>query len=543
VSRTRTLTVGVALAALFVSAVPAGAATDTFAAEAASAGVSLTIAGEDALEVGSTFASAIPGQALAIATPAALGGEAFGQREAESDGPEVSDPEAGAARCEGEVPPPFDGLIGVGLACADAFASGAEPAALATAGLAEANVLTLDGEVGEGLAELIATLPLDEIVAQVQEQLLDQLDDAFGDVRAQCLEALEPLNVGGLLDPVLEPLEGASPEEMAALIAQLRDLLGATVPVSCEVLAELAELIVGGELLDTIASGAIVDQLTGAEGLISISLLETEAGVGADDLEVSAIAGPADGAIRITLDIPLLEELLGDLLRAVLEPVLGSLQELLAPVADAAAEIPELGPLVADLLASGDLGALLAGPLLDVGVAPGSAAAIGEFATGDLEGAAEPALVALDGALFDLPVLAGLDDLLDDAARELDDALLAELRSSPLADLVAVELLPADVEDDEIGGLSGIRATSGTASVQVLGVLEEEAGGALFDLDVAPATAGVGLGAEVVPAGPEPTPATPTPTPTPASLPVTGGSAAIVGLLALGAAAALRRRD
>jgi hypothetical protein len=544
VSRTRTLTVGVALAALLATAVPAGAATDTFAAEAASAGVSLSIAGEDALDVGSTFASAVPGQALGIATPAALGGEGFGERVAESDGPPVSDPEEGEDRCEGEAPAEFTDLISGGLACADAFASGAEPAATATAGLGEASVLELDGQVGEGLAELIATLPLDEIVAELEDNLIDELEPAFDELVGGCIEALGEENIGGALDDILAELEEGFPEDFDPLFDSIDTLLGADVPTVCNVLEEFADLLFGEEtLLGTITDEQVVDLLTGQDGLISITFLETESGVGADDTEVVAYAGPANGAIRITLDIPLLEELFGDLLEAVLAPVLGSIQELLAPFADAAAEIPELGPIVADLLSSGELGALLEGPLLDVGVAPGEAAVIGDRETGDLEGEANPALVELDGALFDLPVLAGLDDALDDVARELDDQLLAELRDSPLGDLVSVELLIGDVEEDEIGGLPGLRATSGTASVQVLGVIEEEAGGALFDLDVAPATAGVGFGETTAqPAGPDPEPAAPT-QPAPASLPVTGGSAALLGLLALGAAAALRRRD
>jgi hypothetical protein len=540
VSRTRTLTVGVALAALVATAVPAGAATDTFATEAASAGISLSVAGEDALDVGSTFASAVPGQALGIATPAALGGEGFGERVAESDGPEVFDPAEGEDRCEGEAPAEFSDLISGGLACADAFASGAEPAATATAGLGEGSLLQLDGEVGEGLAELIATLPLDQIVAELEDNLLSELDPAFDELVAGCETALGEEGLGGPLGQVLDGLEDGLPDDFGPLLDALDGFEG-DLPLVCDVLGELAELLSGEDsLLGTITDEQVVDLLTGQDGLISITFLETDAGVGADETEVVAVAGPADGTMQIALDIPLLEELFGDLLEAALAPVLERIQGILQPVGDAVREIPELGPIVADLVTSGGTGALLDGPLLDVAVAPGSAAVIGERATGDLEGAAEPALVELDGALFNLPVLAGLDDLLDDVARELDDQLLAELRDSPLGDLVAVELLVGDVEEDEIGGLPGLRATSGTASVQVLGVIEEETGGALFDLDVAPATAGVGFG-EVTPPAEEP-PSPPTQPAQSGTLPVTGGGAALVGLLALGAAAALRRR-
>jgi hypothetical protein len=540
VSRTRTLTVGVALAALVATAVPAGAATDTFATEAASAGISLSIAGEDALDVGSTFASAVPGQALGIATPAALGGEGFGERVAESDGPDVFDPEEGADRCEAEAPAEFSDLLSGGLACADAFASGAEPAATATAGLGEGSLLELDGQVGEGLAELIATLPLDQIVAELEDNLLGELEPAFGELVAGCETALGEEGLGGPLGEVLGGLEEGLPDDFGPLLEALDGFEG-DLPLVCDALGELAELLAGEDsLLGTITDEQVVDLLTGQDGLISITFLETDAGVGADETEVVAVAGPADGTMQIALDIPLLGALFGELLDAALEPVLERVQAILGPVGEGVREIPEFGPIIADLVASGETGVLLDGPLLDVAVAPGEAAVIGERATGDLEGAAEPALVELDGALFDLPVLAGLDDLLDDVARELDDQLLAELRDSPLGDLVAVELLVGDVEEDEIGGLPGLRATSGTASVQVLGVIEEETGGALFDLDVAPATAGVGFGEIAPPAEEQPGP--PTQPAQSGTLPVTGGGAALVGLLALGAAAALRRR-
>jgi MYXO-CTERM domain-containing protein len=541
VSRTRRLTVGVAVLALLGAAVPAGASTDSYAAEAASAGLALSLAGNDVLEIGSTFASVVPGEALALAIPVALGGTPIGGREASSEGAEVADPADPAERCLAAVPAPLDALVGAGAACADAVAEGDQPFAAAAAGLAEANVLSLEGEVLEPLAELIATLPLTELVDAVEDQLLEQLEGAFGDVRAACLEALAPLNVGGLLDPVLGPLQEAAPDEVAALLATLDGLLAGAVPAACEVLGELADLLLDGDLLGSVASGALLEQLTGAAGVLDVSLLETEAVAGVEDDEVLAVAGPGDGIVEITVDVPLLDELLGDLLGAVIGPVLVELTALLAPVADAVTAIPELGPVVAELLTSGEVADLLEGPLLSIGVAPGSAAVSGDLTTGDLEGVADAALVDLGGALFSLPVLAGLDDALNELGGLLDETVLAELRASPLREVVSVTLLEEDVEDGEVGGLEGLVATSGAASVELLGALEAEAGAPLLELDVAPASAGVGLTVPVEPSGPDPTPATPSPTP--ASLPVTGGGAAFVGLLALGAAAALRRRD
>lgn len=551
-SRTRTLTVGVAAAALILSAVPASAATDTFAAEADAGALTLSLAGNDVLEIASSYASAVPGEALASAVPVAVAGTGIGDRRALSDGPVVSDPADPDDRCLASVPSPLDAILGAGLVCADATADGAQPFAVATSGVGEIGLLSLEGEVLAPLADLLATLPIGALVDAVEEQLLDRISDAFGDVREACLSALDPLNIGGLLAPVLDPLRAATPAQIAALLDTVEGLISGLLPTACDVLGSVADLLLDGDLLGSITSGDLLAELTGADGLVTVSLLETEALAGAEDGEVVALAGPTNGVIEITVDVPLLDDLLGDLLADVLAPVLAQLTTLLAPVADAVSAIPELGPLVAGLLTSGDVSDLLDGPLLSLVVAPGGAAVVGDLATGDLEAEAEAALVELDGALFSLPVLAGLDDALNQVGGLLDGTVLSVLRDSPLGELVSVTLLEESVDDAEVGGLEGLQATSGTASIELLGVVGAVAGAPLLELDVAAATAAVGLGDDVVPSGPEPTPpgttpvppATPTgATPTPASLPVTGGSAAVVGLLALAAAAALRRRD
>jgi hypothetical protein len=545
VSRTRTLTAGLAVAALLVTAVPASAATTTFAAEASSDGLTVSLAGNELLEAAGTFASAVPGEALAVAIPVAIGGTPIGEREAASDGPAVFDPAEGEDACLAEVPEPLASLLGAGVACADAYAEGDIPAAGATAGVGQLNVLQLDGADLGPINELLATLPLDDLLEVVEGQLLAQLSEAFGDVRTECIAALQPLNIAGLLDPVLEPLADASPEEIAALLETLDTLLVGAVPLACEILGDIADVLLGGDLFEAITSGDILAQLAGAEGVLSITLIETASDVARDGDDVVAVAGPAEGgAIRVVVDIPLLDELIGDLLEGAIAPVLAALTDLLAPVADAVEPLPEVGPIVADLLTSGSLGALLEGPLLSVGIAPGEAFAEGDLSTGETGGVASPALAEFGGTLFELPVLEGLDDALNAIAQSLDDNLLAALRDSELADVVSVELLPGSVEDAEVGGLSGTQATSGTASLELLGVITETAGGPLLAVDVAPALAGVGIGTvtdtttPVEPSGPDATPVTPTPE----QLPVTGGGAALLGLAALGAAAALRRR-
>ncbi|WP_052666950.1 hypothetical protein [Nitriliruptor alkaliphilus] len=551
-SRTRTLTAGLAVAALLLTAVPAGAATEIFAAESSSAGVTVSLAGNEVLEAAGTYAAVVPGEALAIAIPAAVAGTPIGDREAASDGDAVFDPEDDADRCLAAVPPPLDAVLGARVACGDAYAEGGVPAAAATAGVGQLNLLDLDAEDLDAVLDLIATLPLDELLAAVEEELLAELLVAFEDVRAECVDALTALG-SVLLDDLIAALADASPDEIADILAPLGGILetlDAELPTACDVLLDLAELLVDGDLIGSITDGDILDALAGAEGVLSITLIETASDAVRDGDDVLADAGPADGgAIAIVVDIPLLDELIADLLADVLGPVVEAIGELLEPVAAIVEDIPELGPILADLLTSGSLGALLEGPLLAIGIAPGEAFAEGDLSTGETDGESSPSLVELGGTLFELPILAGLDDAINELAATLDSTLLAALRDSPLADIVAIELLPGSVEDAEIGELAGTLATSGTASVEVLGALADAADGPLLAVDVAPAMAGVGLGVidttdpvtppPVVPPGPDPV----TPTPAPAPLPVTGGGAALLGLAALGAAAALRRRD
>lgn len=544
-SRTRTLTAGLAVAALMLTAVPAGAATETFAAEASSAGVTVSLAGNELLEAAGTFAAVVPGEGLAIAIPAAVAGTPIGDREAASDGDAVFDPTDADDRCLADVPAPLNAILGAGVACADAYAEGDVPAASATAGVGELNLLDLDSGDLDAVLDVLATLPLDDLLEPIEAQLLAPLNEAFGELREECANVL---SLGGLLDPIVDPIRDASPETIGALL----DALELVLPTVCDLLLDVVDVLTGGDLIDSITSGDILDALSGAEGVLSITLIETGSDAVRDGDDVLAEAGPADGgAIAIVVDIPLLDELLEGLLLDVLTPVIEELQGLLEPVTDLVNEVPEVGPIVAGLLTSGSLGALLDDPLLSIGIAPGEAFAEGDLSTGETDGEASPALVELGGSLFALPILAGLDDAINELAATLDSTLLAALRDSPLVDIVSIELLPASVVDAEVGELDGTLATSGTASVEVLGALADAAGGPLVAVDVAPALAGVGLGV-LDETEPTPTPVTPTPvvpsgpdptTPAPAPLPVTGGGAALLGLAALGAAAALRRRD
>lgn len=608
-ARIRTLTIGVAVAALVATAVPAGAAETTFAARAASAGLTLDLAGTDLLDLGATRAAIVPGEARAIVAPLALGGTPVGDRDAQSDGPRVTDPAAGSDRCEGVIPAPLSSIIGAGLSCGDASAEGDVLEASATGGVAELSVLNVDSAQLGDLTHLLATLPLDAILDPVQAELDGELAGLLDQVGDACVSALGVLNLdgggeggslpgdldgvigelegvldglglggllggggdgggdgdaGGLLDPVVGLLSTASAADpLTDLLGQLTDVLDSitgTLPVACDVLGDLTDALTGGDLLIDLTSGELLGALAGAEGALTVTLLATESAVARDGDTVHAAAGPADGgAVRIALDIPLLDDLLEPVLVGAIAPVLSELQTLLAPLNDVTSDIPVVGDLVSSLLTEGTIGELVDGPLLAVGVAPGSATATGDLGTEETSGTATNAVVTLDGSLFALPVLAGLDDGLNDVSRRLDTALLSELRATPLVDLVSVTLLPRSVEDTELEGLAGTLATSGTASVQVLSAI----GDPLIDLDAAPATAAVGVGpldgttpggpgVPVVPSGPDgPSPASPSQPGGPTSpdgsparpgLPATGGGAALLGLAALGAAATLRRR-
>lgn len=549
--RVRPTTAGLAAVAVLVAtATPAAAQSSTAvsAAEAGAAGVTLTVAGTEVLTIAESAAAAVPGEAAALGNPLAIGGTPIGDRSAESEGAAVADEGCTTP----EVPAPLSNLVDLGLACADVAADGDARSASATAGVAEVALLQLDGGDLGPLADLLDTLPLEDLLGTLEDQLLGQLgaaDGVFGDVREQCVDGLETL-LGPIsatvLQPLIDQISAADPTDvLAGLLTSVDDLVGGLLPTACDVLGDLAELVTGDGLVAGIGDGDLLGALDGTAGLLTVTLLETSSAVDRDGDAVTATAGPGDaGTIALALDVPLLGDVLRDLLVGALTPITGALDGILAPLDDAVSGIPVLREIVAPLLTSGDLGAVVDGPLLQVGIAPGSASASGDLAELTTDGLSQPALVALDGALLSLPVLSGLDEALDAAVGQLDSQLLSVLRDSPLGDLVEVSLLPGDVEDGPVRGLPGTRATSGTASVSLLGVL----GDPLLDLQVAPAVAAVGVDA-VTPDTPEapeaPEPPVTTAGPDPQPLPVTGAGAgaALFGLLALGSAGLLRRRE
>lgn len=560
-----TLAGATAAALVLTAAAPAAADTlDAYTGQAGTAGLTLDVLGQSLLEVAASDAEVLlvgdDGEAAAQVVPLALGGQAPLDRFARSEGATVVDPDEDA--CEAALPGELSPLVSGGLLCGVATATGDDPSASAVGGVAELGVLSVDGEGLGGITDLLGSLPLDDLLGQLESQVLGQLrTGVLDDVRDQCVSALQTLISSegtGLLDPLLgalDPLLGTLTDlvddlatatgsaEIDALLGEITDLLDDPAPTVCGVLDTVTDLLTG-DLLGTITSGDLSDALGDADGVVTVSLLDTASELDRDGDTVTATSGPADGgAIRIAVTIPILGDVLAGLLEDAVAPLLTQLQDALAPVGDVTSSLPVVGDLVGPLLDSGTTGQVLDGSLLSVGLVPGSASVTGDLDDGTTSGEASPAVVELGGTLFALPVLSGLDDALDGVSRALDDALLSQLRDTPLVDLVDVTLLPEEVEETTLDGFPGTRATSGTASVRVLAI----AGDPLLDLQVAPATAALGIG-EVEPEEPgdEPTPEAEDPQPVgpagpePEPLPVTGGGL-LFGLLALGAAGLLRR--
>jgi hypothetical protein len=578
---------GFAAATLLFAAVPAGASDDTFAATADAGGLSLSIAGNAVLDLATTSAAVTPGEAAAVAIPGAVAGEGIGDLEAISSGPVVAE-----EACAGAIPAPLSSIIALEGFCGEVVADGSGPQASATAGVLGAGVLDLGtAELGE-LQALLTQLGLADLLTQVSSPIVD---DLLGTLAAeagdQCLAVLGTDLDGLLLSDLdgLDGLVGALPgaEELLtdpgatlgdlvgtiggtlglasaqsaslvqaaavdlALLDGLLDLLDdlddSIVPTVCGLLQDLVDLLDGTLLTVTTADlSAALGDLT---GVATVQLLETISEAGADGDEVAAFAGPT-GAASVTVDLPLLDEVLGDLLDDLLGELLGSLDGALTPVLTALPLPNELtvvvDQLTAQILDTGALAGLLDGPLLDVTVTPGAAEVVYTASAAEFEATASAVLVELDGAVFSLPVLDELDGLLDTVARELDSNLLAALRDTPLVDVVSVTLLQESIDEDaDVLALPGVEATSGAALVTILGAAE---GGIALDVATAAAAVGAGVVApgdgpgdddDVTTAGPDPDPAAPSGKD---PLPVTGGGAAMLGLAAIGAAAALRRR-
>lgn len=523
----RTSLLGVAALMMVATALPAAAQTvgSQFAADASAGVVRVTAQGSGLVAVGETTASLRDDAATATATALSVADDGAGQAEAVSTGGAVSDPAEGDG-CE----VPVDALTGVldlGLVCGTATAHLDAGTASATAGAGEAQVLTLDVE--GGAIGQIETVLFDDLglAQQLDEQAGAALEALVDPLAEECDIAVAELTAEA---PVLAELPL---EEVAGGLDEIIDQLEGELPVVCEVLQTLVDVLAGEE--GVISGGGLSGILDGTAGVIELTLLQTTSDVEADGSSVVADARP-NGAVELSLNLPLGEALqsgLEDILNALGEGVLG---EIGAPVYEEVGLSPDdpAGDMAAQILGTEGISGLLDGQLLAATLTPGRAAvSVAQSSGGTNNVIAEPAIVTLGGSIFELPPLAGLDAALNEGAGQLDEALLAALRDTPLADLISVTLLQASTDTDAtVAGLPGATAQSGAATLQLLAAAD---GG--LTIEVSPANAAAGA-TEVVVTAPD----VPEPAPEPEPLPRTGAGLALAGLITLAGAAGLRRR-
>jgi hypothetical protein len=587
--RARSSVAGLAAATLLVAAGPAGAAATPATATADAGALSISIAGSSLLEVARTSAALAGDDASAAGVPLAIGGDAVGAREAVSTGPKIED-----GGCEVTLPVPVGDRIDAGAVCGNVEAHADDGRADALAGVAGAE-LVVDGLTDEltPLVDLLDDLgleaaleaALDAALFELNGELLDEVEAVleaieadllatFGGLLSACAAEFE----SGLLDPLLEPLlqplldelASAEPGDVGDILDAIDDLVGGALPEACVTLLGLESAIVGFEpslegLFDAVDLEGLLAALVDLGGALEVSLLETRSTVSADGGSVAAAAGavaPVELALEVELGA-LLEDVLLPLLddaAAELDALAGEIATLLADLdgvglsLDASTptglpELPTADGFLASLLGD-DLAEALAGPLLSVEISSATAEVRYDREADAFAPEAAPVLVRLGGGLFALLGLDGVDDTLTDLVGTVDAELLS---ASPLSEVLDVRLLFDSIDEDaDVLGLPGVAATSGAASVALLGAIGEDA---VLQVDVAAASAAVGIGDLVVPGdgdgggdddGDDGGTSGPTPVtaagPPPPSLPVTGGGAAFLGLAALGVAAALHRR-
>lgn len=555
-SRIRRPFVGLVAVALVLIAAPVSAddapADEVFVAQAAADGASLTVLGQDVLDVSSTAAGATVGEAAAAAVPAGIAGTPVGERTASSQGATVRDPADEADVCAIAVPAPVSSILDLGVLCAEAEATGDVPAAAAEASAGEVGVLDLDDAALGELAGLLDALGVEAVLAQLSAAVGDELtEEVFDGLVEGCQTVLGDLEdegglIGGIvgellgvLDDVLAALGDATTDDLAELAGLLDDLdaeLQDGLPSLCDALATLID----GGLPEVDELGSLTDAVLGeGQALLEVQLLGTASEVDADDDTVLARAdgGSADTAVGLTLSLGGLDAALESVLEGGLDGLLGTLESTVEGT-PLAGELPGLSDLVDEVLGQSDLlGTLLGEDLLSIAVTPGDAEVVLDRAAGTFTSSATAAVVELGG-----PLLA-VSDALNDLVGTVDESLLGLLRDSPLADLVSVSLVSEETGDEDVNGLPGHRATSGAANVTLLGAVE---GGIV--VDVVAATAAVGHDAldPVETAGPDPEPVGDEPDEEPdeeePTLPATGGGGLLLGLLALGGMTALRRR-
>lgn len=421
---------------------------------------------------------------------------------------------------------PVSGLT-LGVVCSSAeVIAGAH-----AAGEAEIAGLDLDGTL---VSDLVAFLmeqiggdvaaALDEGLETVESTSGPLLEPVITPLAEQCEAGLEELL--GALNPVLDGVQDLAEQDPTGIIATLQDtVLVAAVdavgafPEACSALLTL--------LLDLpsiqVTLETVQDALTAA--LEGLDLIEISIGgsTGTVDLSATQLVAQA-GTLAAGVELPSLGALLdaieiivADLIGDLVEQTAGSIGESfedLIPAVEAVLQ-PVLDALMLpDLLTATD-------PLLSIDVLPSSATATLDRANGSVVTSGEAVVVEVTLSEAFAALLGEESTRITVPGGESQTIL----EDTPLESTIAVADVSALTRD-----VQGV-ATTGTRAV-----------GADLDL-LTGVNGGIGLTIDAAEASVGGTTTAATPHDDGGQLPTTGGGLALAGLLAIGAAAAFRRRE
>ncbi|MBW3659420.1 MAG: hypothetical protein KY457_12330 [Actinobacteria bacterium] len=516
-----------AVLALATFAAPATAAPGEFRAGATGDGFALTLPMSPVGDIlGGSTTAAVEDTPLATATGNGFALVAESQTEATADaaGESVTDPR----RCGTDgLPEELRGILAAACSASEASVISGLPAAESSASGLE---LDLDG--GD------VALLLDTVLAQIDEGGLgDALAEAENQVLSPVLLGLADACLEGSV--VLQPLY----ENGAALLAEVERNLEDAFPIDLTTLDPTNACVV---LLDLVANppviGSPAEVITFLREQLAAALSDATilgATLGASDSTTTTTAATVTAlatATGLEIELPALDVAgtLADALAALADELLTEVAERIVDV-EVDPVLPGLADVVDTLLAGipAEVTELLGDtePLLTVVGGRSRATVALDRATGETtpEGSQAPLQLQLSAAfeVFLETLLGGSDVPNPITVPEGDRVVIAE--GTPLESSFAVGAVT--VEDVEIDGLAGQRVTASGVDINLLAGFE---GGIGFAVAGAVAQA-AGDGAPATPVGaPEPPPAP--------NLPTTGGGLALLGLLTLGGAVALRRR-
>ncbi|MBW3618964.1 MAG: hypothetical protein KY461_01855 [Actinobacteria bacterium] len=514
-----------AVLALASTAGPAVAAAGDYRATATGDGFALTLPMSPVGDIlGGSSSAAVTEAPSAAASGVGFALVAESQTEASADaaGESVTDPRA--CGTDG-LPAELQGILAAACSESEAAIAAGLPSAAASASGLE---LDLDGaDVALLLDTILAEIDeggLGDALVEVEGQVLTPVREALAEACLAGSEALAPLfdGAGDLLAEVERNLEDAFPIDITTLdpsdpCVVLLDLT-ANPPIigaPADVLDTLRELLAAALSDATILAatlGASDSATTTTSGTVTATASATGVEVALPALD---LAGALTDALAAIVD-GFLTEVADRIVDVEIEPVIPGLADLTDTLL---AAIPAE---VTDLLSDTE-------PLLTVTGGLSDAEVVLDRATGARTpaGSQAPLQLQLSAAFetFIEGVLGGADVPNPVTIPEGDRVVIAE--GTPLESSFAVGAVTT--EDVEIDGLPGTRVTASGVEILLLQGLEGGIG-----LAVAGATAeAAGAGGPTEPAG----------APEPPSLPTTGGGLAVLGLVTIAGAAALRRRE